>query len=433
MNGEYRFGIEEEYFLNDAVKRDAARFSTPDFFACRRKNFPTEIQREMLEPQVEIATALHRFRAAREHLATLRAALGEIARSTASPSWRRAPIRSRSGRGSGPPAAALRQGDARPADARQPHGRVRHARACGGADRSRVDLMNRMQPYLPLLLALSTSSPFWQAQRTGLLGYRLAAYRELPRTGLPDLFQDAADYQRYIDTLVAARAIENSSFVWWVIRPSLSTRRSSCAWPTAAPGSTTPSRSRPSTAASCAISSAIRSSTGPDRRLAGDHRGELLAGAALRHPRLLRGRGDPERKAGRPSCSTRCSTWSPTTPRPSAASASSTCAAGSSREAPAPTSSSPSTRRASAAASQPATPSPAWWTGCPRKPSATPASGMRAGSRAPVSGVGRGEEPPPPPRPSIAASPAPIKRHAEHLPGPRSPRPAPDTPRARPR
>jgi glutamate---cysteine ligase / carboxylate-amine ligase len=85
----------------------------------------------------------------------------------------------------------------------------------------RIDIMNRMQPYLPLLLALSTSSPFWQAQRTGLLGYRLAAYRELPRAGLPDLFEGAADYQRYIDTLVAARAIEDSSFVWWVIRPSL--------------------------------------------------------------------------------------------------------------------------------------------------------------------------------------------------------------------
>jgi carboxylate-amine ligase len=85
----------------------------------------------------------------------------------------------------------------------------------------RVDLMNRMQPFLPLLLALSTSSPFWQSHRTGLLGYRLAAYRELPRTGLPDLFQDEADYQRYVDTLVAARAIENSTYVWWVIRPSL--------------------------------------------------------------------------------------------------------------------------------------------------------------------------------------------------------------------
>ena len=84
----------------------------------------------------------------------------------------------------------------------------------------RVDVMNRIQPFLPLLLALSTSSPFWQARRTGLLGYRLAAYNELPRTGLPDLFHSLADYERYIETLVAARAIEDSSFVWWMIRPS---------------------------------------------------------------------------------------------------------------------------------------------------------------------------------------------------------------------
>ena len=58
--------------------------------------------------------------------------------------------------------------------------------------RQRVDIMNRIQPYLPLLLALSTSSPFWQAQRTGLLGYRLAAYRELPRTGLPGPVRERA-------------------------------------------------------------------------------------------------------------------------------------------------------------------------------------------------------------------------------------------------
>ena len=46
----------------------------------------------------------------------------------------------------------------------------------------RIDVMYRMLPYLPLFLALSTSSPFWQSRRTGLKGYRLAAYDELPRT-----------------------------------------------------------------------------------------------------------------------------------------------------------------------------------------------------------------------------------------------------------
>jgi carboxylate-amine ligase len=85
---------------------------------------------------------------------------------------------------------------------------------------ARIELMNRFMPYLPLLLALSTSSPFWQAQRTGLMGYRLAAYRELPRAGMPDHFETTAEYDRFIDTLMEARAIEDSSYVWWVVRPS---------------------------------------------------------------------------------------------------------------------------------------------------------------------------------------------------------------------
>jgi carboxylate-amine ligase len=88
------------------------------------------------------------------------------------------------------------------------------------AGSSRVDLLNRLQPFLPLFLALSTSSPFWQGQRTGLLGYRLAAYREIPRTWLPPFFADEADYGRFVDTLVRSRAIEDASFLWWVARPS---------------------------------------------------------------------------------------------------------------------------------------------------------------------------------------------------------------------
>jgi glutamate---cysteine ligase / carboxylate-amine ligase len=81
--------------------------------------------------------------------------------------------------------------------------------------------MTRMMPFLPLFLALSTSSPFWQARRTGLMGYRLAAYDELPRTGLPDLFEDQADYDRFISIMTETRAIQDSSYIWWAIRPSL--------------------------------------------------------------------------------------------------------------------------------------------------------------------------------------------------------------------
>jgi carboxylate-amine ligase len=224
MAGEFRFGIEEEYFVNDAAKRDAARARTQEFFVQCRKNFPNEIHREMLEPQVEVAIPPSLdFSEARARLVSLRNSLGEMAREGGL---------SVMASGTHPLAIWAR---VKP-NHQHRYGKVMHDLQMIGSRTvvcgmhvhvelpdlaRRVDVMNRMQPYLPLLLALSTSSPFWQAQRTGLLGYRLAAYRELPRTGLPDLFDGVADYQRYIDTLVAARAIENSTYVWWVLRPSL--------------------------------------------------------------------------------------------------------------------------------------------------------------------------------------------------------------------
>jgi carboxylate-amine ligase len=70
------------------------------------------------------------------------------------------------------------------------------------------------------LLALSTSSPFWQGHRTGLHGYRLAAYDELPRTGFPPLLKTLEEYQHYVDTLVCANVIKDASYIWWLIRPS---------------------------------------------------------------------------------------------------------------------------------------------------------------------------------------------------------------------
>ncbi len=85
---------------------------------------------------------------------------------------------------------------------------------------SRVNVMTRMLPYVPLLLALSTSSPFWQSECTGLKGYRLAAYDELPRTGLPELFWSSEEYESYVSALVRSSAIPDASHIWWAIRPS---------------------------------------------------------------------------------------------------------------------------------------------------------------------------------------------------------------------
>jgi carboxylate-amine ligase len=86
---------------------------------------------------------------------------------------------------------------------------------------TRINLLMRLTPYLPLLLALSTSSPFWQGHLTGLVGYRLAAYDELPRTGLPELFRTNDDYREYVAALTWAKIIPDASYIWWAIRPSL--------------------------------------------------------------------------------------------------------------------------------------------------------------------------------------------------------------------
>lgn len=84
----------------------------------------------------------------------------------------------------------------------------------------RVELMTRLQPYLPLFVALSSSSPFWRGHSTGLLSYRPVAYSELPRTGLPPAFQNAQEYDDYVDLLTASSAIPDASYIWWAIRPS---------------------------------------------------------------------------------------------------------------------------------------------------------------------------------------------------------------------
>ncbi|MFG3757199.1 glutamate-cysteine ligase family protein, partial [Klebsiella pneumoniae] len=78
----------------------------------------------------------------------------------------------------------------------------------------RVEVMRRMTPYLPLFVALSASSPFWHSRDTGLKAYRLAAYDELPRSGIPDLFESEQAYADYVEAMVRGGAIADPSYIW---------------------------------------------------------------------------------------------------------------------------------------------------------------------------------------------------------------------------
>ena len=77
-------------------------------------------------------------------------------------------------------------------------------------------------PYLlPVFLALSASSPFWDQRVTGLMSYRQAIYDEWPRSGVPDFFDDERDYQGFVERLQKAGAIRDATYLWWAIRPAM--------------------------------------------------------------------------------------------------------------------------------------------------------------------------------------------------------------------
>jgi carboxylate-amine ligase len=87
-------------------------------------------------------------------------------------------------------------------------------------DDLRIDLMGQIGYFLPHLLALTTSSPFWRGEATGLKSYRIAVFDELPRTGIPEHFDSYGEYRRQVAALIAAGLIEDASKLWWDVRPS---------------------------------------------------------------------------------------------------------------------------------------------------------------------------------------------------------------------
>ncbi|MBP0483067.1 carboxylate-amine ligase [Sagittula salina] len=87
-------------------------------------------------------------------------------------------------------------------------------------DPLRADLMRQASYFLPHLLALSTSSPFWQGRDTGLASWRISVFDNLPRTGLPPQFPAWQDFERSVALLVDLGVIEDATKIWWDLRPS---------------------------------------------------------------------------------------------------------------------------------------------------------------------------------------------------------------------
>lgn len=82
-----------------------------------------------------------------------------------------------------------------------------------------IDIMNMARYFLPHLLALSCSSPFWMGRKTGLKSFRTSVFRRFPRTGLPEHFESWGEFEAYIQTLVDLNCIDNAKKIWWDVRP----------------------------------------------------------------------------------------------------------------------------------------------------------------------------------------------------------------------
>src|SRR5437667_19299 len=82
-----------------------------------------------------------------------------------------------------------------------------------------IDLMNEARYFLPHLLALSTSSPFWMGRDTGLKSFRTTVFRRFPRTGIPEQFGSWSAYENFVNLLVKLNCIDTGKKIWWDVRP----------------------------------------------------------------------------------------------------------------------------------------------------------------------------------------------------------------------
>lgn len=216
-------GIEEEYILVDRDTRNAVTDPPAGFMAACRAALGSHVHNEFLLSQIEVDTPVCTSIAdARTALAALRGSIAGIA-----------------GRYGMAPIAASTHPFARWSEQRHTPGeRYDHiARDLGGVVRRllicgmhvhvgiedpelRIDLMNQVTYFLPHLLALTGSSPFWQGEDMGVKSYRLSVFHSLPRTGLPDRMETFGAWRRMVEVMTRAGLIEEESKIWWDLRPS---------------------------------------------------------------------------------------------------------------------------------------------------------------------------------------------------------------------
>jgi carboxylate-amine ligase len=219
----FTVGIEEEYLLVDRKTRDLAAEVPEALMAECQRRLEEQVSPEFLQCQVEVGTRVcSNIKQAAEDLTRMRKVVAEVAAE----------------HGLAPIAASTHPFGVWEAQehtdkerynvlAQDMQAVARRLVICGmhvhvglEDDELRIDLLGQASYFLPHLLALSTSSPFWRGEDTGLKSYRIAVFDELPRSGLPETFESYGEYVRHLDILIKAGVIEDASKLWWDLRPS---------------------------------------------------------------------------------------------------------------------------------------------------------------------------------------------------------------------
>ncbi len=220
---QFSIGIEEEYLLVDKTTRSLAINPPKSLLKECKELLGNQVTNELLLSQIEIGTKVcNNIQEAREDLSRLRKNIVEV-----TARYGLAPIAC-----STHPFSRWSEQEQTPKDryellTREMQAVARRMLICGmhvhvgiNDDELRIDLMSQLAYFLPHLLSLSCSSPFWNGEDTGLKSYRLTIFDNLPRTGIPTEFQSFSDYKRHIEILTNAGVMEDSTKIWWDIRPS---------------------------------------------------------------------------------------------------------------------------------------------------------------------------------------------------------------------
>lgn len=217
----FTIGLEEEYQIIDPETRGLTSY-IQEFLEQGRLVLQDQIKPELMRSQVEVGSHIcHDMGEARAELVRLRRTVGEVAEANglviAAASTH--PFSSWTTQQITDGARYSRYEEAMADIARRMLIFGMHVHIGIEDKELMIDVMDQARYFIPHLVALSTSSPFWNGRRTGLKSYRSIVFQDLPRTGPPPDFRSWAEYQSFVDVLMSTGSIDEPTKIWWDIRP----------------------------------------------------------------------------------------------------------------------------------------------------------------------------------------------------------------------